>query len=336
MKFIAIDVETANADMASICQIGIAWYEAGALVKEWKSYVDPLDYFDPANVAIHGIDEKAVHGSQPFSELAQEIFKYIDQQVVVSHTHFDRVALIRAYDKYETNHPECTWLDSVRIARHTWEQFSESGYGLENVCNYLGYEFDAHDALEDAKAAGYIILTAIKHSETDLETLVNKSLQRQRKKFRRQHYRAKGLEYETKLVIKWGDLESDLESDYYIDDTDEVSDVTKKHRFFGEKPVKRMGNPYGPLYGEILVFTGALDIPRHKAADMAAAVGCRVEQGVTKKTTLLVVGDQDIAILAGHKKSSKHRKAEKLIEKGIQIRILKESDFKRLIELDKK
>jgi DNA polymerase-3 subunit epsilon len=52
---------------------------------------------------------------------------------------------------------------------------------------------------------------------------------------------------------------------------------------------------------------------------------------VTKKTTILVVGDQDVARLAGHEKSSKHRKAEQLVAEGQQIRIIRESDFKTLV-----
>ena len=63
---------------------------------------------------------------------------------------------------------------------------------------------------------------------------------------------------------------------------------------------------------------------------MAAALGCQVASGVTKKTTMLVVGDQDTKRLAGHEKSSKHRKAEELIGKGVPIRVLRESDFKEL------
>jgi len=41
MEFVAIDVETANADMASICQIGIARFADGLLTSEWETYVDP-------------------------------------------------------------------------------------------------------------------------------------------------------------------------------------------------------------------------------------------------------------------------------------------------------
>jgi DNA polymerase-3 subunit epsilon len=61
------------------------------------------------------------------------------------------------------------------------------------------------------------------------------------------------------------------------------------------------------------------------------SAGCTIGSGVTKKTTMLVVGDQDITKLAGKKKSSKHIKAEQLISKGQKIRILSESDFKELV-----
>ena len=79
--------------------------------------------------------------------------------------------------------------------------------------------------------------------------------------------------------------------------------------------------------------TGRLGITRREAADLAAAVGCQVASGVTKKTTLLVVGDQDIEKLMGHERSAKHRKAEEMIATGIAIRILRESDFKELVVL---
>lgn len=85
--------------------------------------------------------------------------------------------------------------------------------------------------------------------------------------------------------------------------------------------IQRDGNPEGDLYGEVLVFTGALELPRSEAANLAADVGCRVAPGVTKKTTILVVGDQDVTKLAGHEKSSKHRKAAQLVAEGHRIRI---------------
>ena len=55
MDFISLDVETANADLASICSIGLAGFDAGQCTKRLQFKVNPEDDFDPMNVAIHGI-----------------------------------------------------------------------------------------------------------------------------------------------------------------------------------------------------------------------------------------------------------------------------------------
>ena len=91
-------------------------------------------------------------------------------------------------------------------------------------------------------------------------------------------------------------------------------------------------NPDGPLYGERIAFTGALDITRQEAAELAAPAGCQPQSGVNKHTTLLVVGDQDIRRINESGKSTKHLKAEKLIQEGKPLRIIGESDFKTLIQ----
>lgn len=86
------------------------------------------------------------------------------------------------------------------------------------------------------------------------------------------------------------------------------------------------------LSGEVVVFTGALGIARADAADLASAAGYEVGKNVTRRTTLVVVGDTDLRKLAGRTKSSKHRKAEQLALAGQSIRIIGESDFRSIIE----
>src|SRR5690606_41318417 len=63
MRFAAIDVETANADLSSICQVGVAFFQDGVHTRSWSSLVDPEDEFDGFNVSIHGIDEATVRGA---------------------------------------------------------------------------------------------------------------------------------------------------------------------------------------------------------------------------------------------------------------------------------
>lgn len=79
-------------------------------------------------------------------------------------------------------------------------------------------------------------------------------------------------------------------------------------------------NAVGPLVGESIVFTGAMTMGRSQAHAMAAVLGCAPSNTVSRKTTILIVGDQDISRLGGKKKSSKHLKAEELNETGQEIR----------------
>ncbi len=169
MDFVAIDVETANADMSSICQIGLAYFKERELCEEWKSYIDPKDFFDGINISIHGIDESTVQGAPQLPEIADILYRFLDDKITVCHTHFDRVSIRKAFDKYGIRPPENIWLDSARVARRAWKEFAWEGYGLHNICEKLEYKFKHHDALEDAKAAGYIMLTAMQQSCLDLE-----------------------------------------------------------------------------------------------------------------------------------------------------------------------
>ena len=284
MNFIALDVETANADMASICQIGIAKYAEGKLVEEWSSLIDPEDYFDFINIDIHGITEDDVVGCPTFPEIVDILDRFLNNTICVSHTHFDRVSISRALENYGLKEFNTVWLDSARVARRTWEEFAWRGYGLANVCNKIGYEFKHHDALEDAKASGQVVLAAIEATGLDIESWLKRVKQ----------------------------------------------PIDPANSSCGSA-INRKGNPEGELCGEVVVFTGALKIPRREAADLAASIGCSVASGVTKKTTIIVVGDQDLSKLAGKEKSSKHLRAEQLISKGQEIRIIKESDFKELV-----
>ncbi len=285
MRFVSIDIETANPDMSSICQIGIAEFVDGNLVGEWSTLIDPEDYFDEVNISIHGIEPRMVKGQPKLPDIAGTLREYLGGGITVCHTHFDRVALTRAFEKYKLGQISTLWLDSARVVRRTWKDLAWQGYGLKNVCSKIGYEFRHHDALEDAKAAGHVLLAAIHESQLDLEAWVHR-----------------------------------------------VNQPIDPQRSSYGTVIHRDGNPEGDLFGEIVVFTGILELSRNEAADLAASVGCQVAPGVTKKTTILVVGDQDISKLAGHEKSTKHRKAELLVAEGYPIRIIRETDFKALVQ----
>ncbi len=168
LNFNAVDVETANSDRSSICQIGIVHVRDGQISDKWVSLVDPEDWFDNWNIAIHGISDKMVKGAPTLLALDNELRVRLGASVLVSHTSFDRVAIERAMEKYGLDEPQFTWLDSAKIVRRTWpDRYSRRGYGLASVAHELGITFRHHDALEDAVVAAKIVMRA--SAETGLD-----------------------------------------------------------------------------------------------------------------------------------------------------------------------
>jgi DNA polymerase-3 subunit epsilon len=160
MRFFSLDVETANSDSSTICQIGIGKFVNGELTGTWESLVDPQSSFHWSNIRVHGITEEMVQGAPSFSEVYPVLRKLLAENIVVHHTPFDFHAFKNAYARFNLKPINIQWLDSSRIVRHTWQQFSKSGYNLSNVANHLGIEFRHHDALEDSVAAGKIVVEA--------------------------------------------------------------------------------------------------------------------------------------------------------------------------------
>lgn len=276
MDFVALDVETANARFSSICSIGAVRFEGGDAVDDFYQLVDPCADFSAINTSIHGIRASDVQGAPTFVEVLPSLAEFARDQVIVHHTHFDRTAVAQACEEHGLDGPGWDWLDSAKITRRAWPHLAQRGYGLANVCEMLGYEFDHHNALADARACGEVVLAASQElPEVDLVELTRGPI---------------------------GPTGEQLAA---------MTEAT----------------PAGPLFGETIVFTGALSIPRREASVLAAQLGCQIGKSVTKGTTLLVVGDVDVALLAGHKKSSKQRRAEELIAAGQEIRLLAESDF---------
>lgn len=284
MDFVALDFETANPSFSSVCQVGAAVFADGKLADTFSSLVDPEDYFHPINISIHGLDEDAVRGAPSFPEVYARLGPRLSGKVVVCHSSFDRTVMTRSAARFGLQIPSCRWLDSTRVVRRTWPQYAARGYGLANLTADLGIAFTHHDATEDARATGLVLLRALRDSGLSIE--------------------------------EWfGRVEQPID-------------------LASTAPISRHGDANGLLYGEVVVFTGALSMPRREAADLAAAIGCEVDTGVTKRTTLLVVGDQDVGKLSdGQTKSAKHLKAEALAAAGAPIRIVGESDFNALVSL---
>ena len=285
--YFAYDVETANYDYSTICQIGLVKFEDGQVVESWDFLINPQTE-DFMFTCIHGITYNMVENKPTFNEIYPRLLEIIGNNFVIHHTAFDKYATQAACEAHQQKILDFSrWIDSAKMVRRTFPEFTKKGYGLKNIAQQIGIEFNHHNACEDARAAGLIAWFCCKE---------------------------KGIS-----ISEWQKL--DKRPIHLTTNSKDIQELIKN------------GNPEGELYGENLVFTGTLSLPRTEASYKAALAGCKIQDGINKQTTILVVGIQDHFTTGHREKSSKQIKAEKLIQQGQNIKIISENDFIKIISL---
>lgn len=312
MNFIAIDFETANRDRSSICQVGIAEFQGRECVESTAWLVDPEQQFDEMCVDVHGITPDLVDGSPRFREFYEAVLgPRLADRVIVCHTSFDRVALERACERHGHPTPAASWLDSATLARRVWPEVSRSGYGLRNLATTrLGIEFRHHDAGEDARAAGLVVLAAAESLGLDLEgclSLVSGAFPRSR---------ARSGESSVQRRASASEVEQEEK---------------ELRRILTELVHRTAAQDDPPLAGERVAITGRLQLQRKEVGSAIEALGGTWDPRVSMDTTMLVVGTQNEVALKGKEKSSNQEKAERFRSQGREIQIFTEAEWLDLL-----
>lgn len=87
------------------------------------------------------------------------------------------------------------------------------------------------------------------------------------------------------------------------------------------------------FFDKHVVFTGTLErMPRRVAMQMVVNLGGKLDNGVTKETNCLILGDNDYNPILKGAKSSKQKKAEHLKLSGQEIDIIDERTFYDILE----
>ena len=79
--FLVIDVETANTNHGTICQIGIVECKAGSLINSWCTYLNPNTKFNDINISIHGITPEMVIEAPTFAEIYESFKSQITNMI---------------------------------------------------------------------------------------------------------------------------------------------------------------------------------------------------------------------------------------------------------------
>lgn len=269
--FVAVDVETANTARHSICQVGLVAYRGNREVLALTELIDPEEEFDAVCVAVHGITASHVRGRGSFRHHQRWIIDQLAGVDVVSHSSFDRQALVAACGRHGAPLPDCRWIDTVKVARAAWPDLPN--HKLPTVAEHIGHTFDHHDALQDARAAARIAIAACETLGIAIGDLAG--LRRQREAVR------------------------------------------------GARPTKMShGSGAGSLVGHYVTITGELWADRQSIAHAIAEQGGGFSPGVTRKTTMLVVGE-------GGAGTAKHQAALAARAAGRNLEILDGPAFRR-------
>ena len=342
LDFVAVDVETANDNWGSICQIGAVRYRDGqeTASQSWLCTPPPgLEHFAEINISIHGITAADVEGAMPFATAAAELFDFIGSDVIVAHNvQFDSSALRSGLLAAGADVPTVPLACSLALSRDASKQgvISVANHKLPTVVKHLGgASFTHHDATEDARAAGTIITGLAQRfghtgSITDLFTSREFSLGR--------------LESSAILPVLRAHTAptsgDDLGAGTDFRDSTRSAGTSKKSASSNRAPWQAVAtpdtipdpnpdaDPQGALYGQHVTLTGDFE-PYDKGMlwQGIAKRGGQVGKNVTKKTTLLVVGEWA-------KKTSKEKRAEELQEKGQDITMWSGAQLFSELELD--
>lgn len=164
MEYVAFDFETANGQRWSACSLGAVKVVDGIMVKHFYELIDPKTSFSPGNIRIHGITPQQVLGMPTYDEVIRRFQDFVGDAPVVSHTQFDRGVIRAANERFGLRELGMDYFDSCQLARNLWRGKLPS-FGLKTLCEQIKFEFNHHNALEDARAAAYVIQALTMYSK---------------------------------------------------------------------------------------------------------------------------------------------------------------------------
>lgn len=329
LDFTAIDFETANGFRGSPCAVGLTKVRGGVVVEEASWLMRPPenhDRFDHHNVRIHGIRPERVAGLPRFGELFPEIGAFIGGDVLAAHNAAFDLGVIRSgLEVSGLPGPAYDYVCTVMLSRRCYSLVSNSlPYAAEEAGVPL---VNHHDAAEDARAcAGILIDIAARNGAASIAELylsLGLAVSRQPAfdPLRDPLSKASRSALDA-LAAGAGAGSPGAGRPFQSGWPDE-----------GANPLPNaLAEPGHPLFGQTVVFTGDLGIPRPEAKIRSAELGARPESRVTARTTVLVVGDGFVAAdLRSGRLTGKARRVLELHERGQRIEVLSEGEFLQMV-----
>ncbi len=304
-EFAAIDFETATASRNSACSIAIAVVRNEKVVDVYKSLIQPPNLeFDDRLTNIHGISASDVKDAPLFTDIWQEVERRCSGLVVAHNASFDLGVMAACATDEQYNCLAGKYACTVDMSRKVFPGLPN--HRLPTLAKVLGIGLDHHDATSDSVTCASLACLLFR-------VLGNESMSYFREFAEFGHQSDRNEMRSICVSISIDDL---------VDDES-----------ISSSGVTNLPAPDGRFDQMRFAFTGQLAfLGRSEAAKIVEQYGGTAAGSVSKKTDVVVVGDE---VLATYKKSGhatgKLAKAIAISEKGTDIRIVSESEFMEML-----
>ena len=328
MDFVALDIETANADGESICEIGLVKFQQGIEVDSWSSTIRPKSSPEllPMNFSLHGISQEEILAAPYLQDLWGKISKFVAGLPIVAHGATQDISkLLKSAQLDIEPHwefPSDAYSCSLVLSRRSPSLFPVN-FSLRSIAEVLEIEspdierngMRVHSAESDARACGLIALSLARTSgvesleelskilDVHMGTISNKEISRR--------------------------AVSRSESSFWQKVTPSAEDYERL-----KEEVRKDGWAYPdhPLAGKSFLLTLSMTSLSESEYVLACAlVGADVKTNVSSKLDYLVEG-YDATGKYEHGSTSKSKKArEQIKDKGAPISIIGEAEFLALL-----
>jgi DNA polymerase-3 subunit epsilon len=158
--FAAIDFETANGNLSSVCSAGVVIVRNGKIADKIYRLIRPEpEWYSYWNTRIHGMTAIDTENELIFPLVWAEIAPKIAGLPLVAHNSpFDEGCLRAAYRVYQMDYPAYEFHCTCRASRHVFGK-ALPNHQLHTVAAHCGFDLkNHHHALADAEACAAIAM----------------------------------------------------------------------------------------------------------------------------------------------------------------------------------
>lgn len=151
-SYVCIDLETTGLDPKrdKIIEIGAVKVEAGQVLAQWESFVNPRRKLEERIVELTGIRDEQLMDAPTIGEILPAFLDFVEDRVLLGHGVLFDFSFIKKAAVNERMTFERQGIDTLRIARKYLQDLESRSLGY--LCQYYQIPHRAHRALEDAKA----------------------------------------------------------------------------------------------------------------------------------------------------------------------------------------